>query len=96
MAKQDKKETKNKFPNSLKIQPWLKNRKFLGMNGRFGATDKLWKDFTFDELVEFKISHSKETINKHLTGVVPPDYVGPFDKEIELPVKPEPTTDGEA
>jgi len=96
MAKQDKNKNKSTFPNALKIQPWLKNRIFRGTNGRFGVTEKLWKDFSFDELVEFSIAHNKATVNKHLTGVVPPDYVGPFDKEIKLPVKPESKEDGEA
>jgi hypothetical protein len=60
---------------------------FIGKNGRFGKTQKAWKEFTFDELVEFKIAHNKATVDKHLLGVVPPKYVGPFDEQ-PLPVKP--------
>lgn len=87
---------KKKFPNQLKIQDWLKDRMFIGVNGRFGMTQKAWSEFTFDELVEFSIAHNKKTVDKHLQGVVPPDYVGPFDKQ-ELPIKPnkEEDKDGE-
>lgn len=86
---------KKKFPNELRIQPWLEDRMFLGKNGRFGATRKAWKDFTFDELCEFSIAHDKKTNDKHLLGIIPPDYVSPFDASIELPVKPENKNDEE-
>jgi hypothetical protein len=88
------KETKNKkaFPNQLRLKPAMLKYKFVGQNGRFGLTDKPWKDFTFDEMVEFASCHNKATVDHHFTGVIPPNYVSPFD-EAKLPVKPTNSTD---
>ena len=98
MAKKTKKKS---FPNALKFKETINvkgkkqkvfDMKFMGINGRFGATNKGFKDFSFEEMVEFYISHNKETRNKFFTGIVPLDYVGPFDKQ-PLPVKPTNSTD---
>ena len=92
-GKSDNKK-KKEFANKLRIQDWLKDRKFLGKNGRFGMVDKMWKDFTFDELAEFARSHNEATIKKHLIGAIPPDYIGPWDQQ-PLPIKPENEETGE-
>ena len=90
MSKKKNEPTRTKkFPNQLRIQPWLIDRMFIGRNGRFGTTEKAWKDFSFDELCEFAIAHNKETVDKHFIGIIPPNYVSPFDAIIELPIKPE-------
>lgn len=106
MAKKSskKKEEKQKRgPNDLKLRPWINFKgqrmaiekfKFFGVNGRFGATNKPYTEFSFDELVEFWRSHDHATRSRYLTGIIPKDYVGPFDKAIKLPVKPVKVEDG--
>lgn len=73
--------------NSLKIRPWLKEMRFIGVNGRYGMTEKPWKDFSSDELAEFWIAHDKKTRNYHLTGTLTSKYVNPLDEA--PPIKPE-------
>lgn len=83
MAKK-KSNTKKEFPNQLKLKETAKHLRFLGINGRFGMTSKMFVDFTFDEMVEFYNSHDSKTRNKYFEGVVPPKYVSPFDEEAPI------------
>lgn len=84
-----KKKDYKDFPNLIRVNDRLLklNARFIGVNGRFGQTNKLWKDFSLDEIIEFARCHNNKTVNHHLIGAVPPNYVGPWDKA-ELPVKP--------
>ena len=77
---------KKKISNPLKFKDSCLHLKFLGTNGRFGNSEKLFGDFSEDETVEFYLSHNKKTRDKYMTGVPSPDYVSPFDSP--APEKP--------
>jgi hypothetical protein len=71
---------KNEFPNTLKLHPKYLERKVIAFLPNFGRIEKLGKELTLDELVDWYRANDKASNIKIFLGVIPPNYKSPFDK----------------
>ena len=77
---------KKKNENVLRVRTKFENLAFVGTSGKFQYDEpKLLKDFSIDELIEFKNSHNEKTVNRYLVGEIPKDTKKPAE---DLPKKP--------
>jgi hypothetical protein len=76
---------KKKNENVLRVRKKFENLAFIGTSGKFQYDEpKLLKEFSIEELIEFKNSHDEKTVNRYLVGEIPKDTKKPED----LPKKP--------
>ncbi len=77
---------KKKNENLLRVRKKFENLAFIGTSGKFEYDEpKLLKDFSIEELIEFKNSHDEKTVNRYLVGEIPKDTKKPAE---DLPKKP--------
>jgi len=77
---------KKKNENVLRVRTKFENLAFVGTSGKYQYDEpKLLKDFSIDELIEFKNSHNEKTVNRYLIGEIPKDTKKPAE---DLPKKP--------
>jgi hypothetical protein len=77
---------KKKNANVLRVRKKFENLAFVGTSGKFQYDEpKLLKDFSIEELIEFKNSHDEKTVNRYLVGEIPKDTKKPAE---DLPKKP--------
>ena len=77
---------KKKFDNTLRVRKKYEDLAFIGTSGKFQYDEpKLLKDFSIEELIEFKNSHDEKTVNRYLVGEIPKDTKKPAE---DLPKKP--------
>ena len=75
---------------ALLVRKKIEKQPFFGKAGRAGFVEgTLWGDLTQDQLVEIWLNARADSRAVHFTGFVDPNYESPFDKKVELPVKPE-------
>lgn len=76
---------KKKFDNTLRVKKKFEDLAFIGTSGKFQYSEpKLLKDFSLEELIEFKKAHNEKTVNRYLIGEIPKDTKPAED----LPKKP--------
>ena len=77
---------KKKNENVLRVRKKFENLAFIGTSGKFQYDEpKLLKEFSIEELIEFKNSHDDKTVNRYLVGEIPKDTKKPAE---DLPKKP--------
>ena len=77
---------KKKNENLLRVRKKYEDLAFIGTSGKYQYdTPKLLKDFSIEELIEFKNSHDEKTVNRYLVGEIPKDTKKPAE---DLPKKP--------
>lgn len=77
---------KKKNENLLRVRTKFENLAFVGTSGKYQYDEpKLLKDFSIEELIEFKNSHNEKTVNRYLVGEIPKDTKKPVE---DLPKKP--------
>ena len=77
---------KKKNENVLRVRTKFENLAFVGTSGKYQYDEpKLLKDFSIEELIEFKNSHNEKTVNRYLIGEIPKDTKKPAE---DLPKKP--------
>ncbi len=77
---------KKKNQNLLRVRKKFENLAFIGTSGKYQYDEaKLLKDFSIEELIEFKNSHDEKTVNRYLVGEIPKDTKKPAE---DLPKKP--------
>jgi len=77
---------KKKFDNTLRVRKKFEDLAFIGTSGKFQYSEpKPLKEFSIEELIEFKNSHDEKTVNRYLVGEIPKDTKNPAE---DLPKKP--------
>lgn len=69
------------FPNKLQLRPQFLNKMIRAFLPNFGFVEKIGKDLSFDELVDWYRANSPKSNATIFLGVIPPDYKSPFDKK---------------
>lgn len=76
---------KKKVTNVLRVRKKFEDLAFIGTSGKYQYdTPKPLKEFTIEELIEFKNSHDEKTVFRYLIGEIPTEIKTPED----LPKKP--------
>ena len=71
---------KKKYNNTLRPRKNIENLYYFGTFGPFSYDEpRRWGDMTMEELYWFQKCHDKKTVDYHLTGVLPADFVSEYE-----------------